>query len=78
MCIESKRAAVERQQELVEPDQFPQETSPIGGQDVAEVSQVRQKVPDTTQTRYNILEEVGQAIQEVPDISHDTTCPEEP
>ncbi|XP_075818049.1 inositol hexakisphosphate and diphosphoinositol-pentakisphosphate kinase 1 isoform X4 [Microtus pennsylvanicus] len=57
---------VERPQELVEPDQPPQEspveTSPLGGQDVAEVSQVCQEVPDATQTRSNILEEV-------PDIS---------
>ncbi|XP_041534704.1 inositol hexakisphosphate and diphosphoinositol-pentakisphosphate kinase 1 isoform X7 [Microtus oregoni] len=71
---------VERPQELVEPNQPPQEspveTSPLGGQDVAEVSQVCQEVPDATQTRSNILEEV-------PDISqlllknHDTatsTC----
>ncbi|XP_038186073.1 inositol hexakisphosphate and diphosphoinositol-pentakisphosphate kinase 1 isoform X8 [Arvicola amphibius] len=78
---------VKRQQELVEPSQSPLEspveTSPLGGQDVAEVSQVSQEVPDTTQTRSNILEEVGQPSQEVPDISqlflknHDTatsTC----
>lgn len=64
---------VERQQELVEPDQSPQEspveTSPLGGQDVAEVSQVYQEAPDTTQTCSNILEEVSQPSQEVPDIS---------
>nr|XP_048315459.1 inositol hexakisphosphate and diphosphoinositol-pentakisphosphate kinase 1 isoform X15 [Myodes glareolus] len=57
---------VERQQELVEPDHSPQEspveTSPLEGQDVAEVSQVCQEVPDTTQTCSSILEEV-------PDIS---------
>ncbi|CAO2579142.1 Inositol hexakisphosphate and diphosphoinositol-pentakisphosphate kinase 1 [Lemmus lemmus] len=59
---------VERQQELVGPEQSPQESpveiSPLGGQDVC------QEVPDTTQTHYNILEEVGQPTQEVPDISH--------
>ncbi|CAO2579139.1 Inositol hexakisphosphate and diphosphoinositol-pentakisphosphate kinase 1 [Lemmus lemmus] len=58
----------ERQQELVGPEQSPQESpveiSPLGGQDVC------QEVPDTTQTHYNILEEVGQPTQEVPDISH--------
>ncbi|XP_057636645.1 inositol hexakisphosphate and diphosphoinositol-pentakisphosphate kinase 1 isoform X11 [Chionomys nivalis] len=57
---------IERPQELVEPDQPPQEspveTSPLGGQDVAEVSQLCQEVPDATQTCSNILEEV-------PDIS---------
>ncbi|XP_026643447.1 inositol hexakisphosphate and diphosphoinositol-pentakisphosphate kinase 1 isoform X5 [Microtus ochrogaster] len=71
---------VERPQELVEPNQPPQEspveTSPLGGQDVAEVSQVCQEVPDATQMCSNTLEEV-------PDISqlllknHDTatsTC----
>ncbi|XP_076424705.1 inositol hexakisphosphate and diphosphoinositol-pentakisphosphate kinase 1 isoform X9 [Peromyscus maniculatus bairdii] len=64
---------VERQQELVEPNQSPQEppveVSPLGGQDVAEVSQTCQEVPDTTQTCHDILEEVGQPNQEVPDIS---------
>lgn len=63
----------ERQQELVEPNQSPQEppveVSPLGGQDVAEVSQTCQEVPDTTQTCHDILEEVGQPNQEVPDIS---------
>ncbi|KAM7340615.1 hypothetical protein ACRRTK_001230 [Alexandromys fortis] len=71
--IESKRAAVKGQQELVEPDQTPEdslvETNPLGGQDVAEVSLVCQDVPDTTQTCYNILEKIRQPSQEVPDIS---------
>ncbi|XP_049989288.1 inositol hexakisphosphate and diphosphoinositol-pentakisphosphate kinase 1-like isoform X2 [Alexandromys fortis] len=71
---------VERPQELVEPDQPPQEspveTSPLGGQDVAEVSQVCQEVPDATQTRSNILEEVPD-ISQLLLKSHDTapsTC----
>ncbi|XP_059117228.1 inositol hexakisphosphate and diphosphoinositol-pentakisphosphate kinase 1 [Peromyscus eremicus] len=73
---------VERQQALLEPTQSPQEPpveiSPLGGQDVAEVSQTCQEVPDTTQTCHDILEEVSQPNQEVPDISqlflknHDT------
>ncbi|KAL1785748.1 inositol hexakisphosphate and diphosphoinositol-pentakisphosphate kinase 1 isoform X7 [Sigmodon hispidus] len=64
---------VERQQELVEPNQSPQEppveTSPLGGQNVHDVSQTYQEVPSTTQTCHDILEEVGQPNQEVPDIS---------
>ncbi|XP_036039398.1 inositol hexakisphosphate and diphosphoinositol-pentakisphosphate kinase 1 isoform X11 [Onychomys torridus] len=44
---------VERQQELVEPNQPPQEPpveiSPLGGQGVAEVSQTCQEVPDISQ-----------------------------
>ncbi|KAL6035806.1 hypothetical protein STEG23_005203 [Scotinomys teguina] len=63
---------IERQQELVEPNLSPQEPpveiSPLGSQDVAEVSQTCQEVPDTTQTCHDILE-VGQPNQEVPDIS---------
>ncbi|XP_051039537.1 inositol hexakisphosphate and diphosphoinositol-pentakisphosphate kinase 1 isoform X3 [Phodopus roborovskii] len=72
---------IERQQELIEPNQSPQEPPveirPLG-QDVAEVSQTCQVVPDTTQTHHDILEEVSQTNQEVPDISqlflknHDT------
>ncbi|XP_005068571.1 inositol hexakisphosphate and diphosphoinositol-pentakisphosphate kinase 1 isoform X5 [Mesocricetus auratus] len=63
---------IERQQELIESNQSPQEPSveisPLG-QGVAEVSQTCQEVPDTTQTCHDILEEVGQHNQEVPDIS---------
>ncbi|XP_029392137.1 inositol hexakisphosphate and diphosphoinositol-pentakisphosphate kinase 1 isoform X5 [Mus pahari] len=74
---------IERQQELVEPTQslqeLPVEICPSGSQDVTEVSQTCQEVPDITQLCHDILEEIGQPKQEVPDISqlllkdHDTT-----
>lgn len=73
----------ERQQELAEPTQFPQELPvkicPAGSEHVTEVSQSYQEVPDTIQPCCDILEEIGQPSQEVPDISqlllknHDTT-----
>ncbi|XP_031227513.1 inositol hexakisphosphate and diphosphoinositol-pentakisphosphate kinase 1 isoform X5 [Mastomys coucha] len=73
----------ERQQELAEPTQSPQELPvkicPAGSEHVTEVSQSYQEVPDTIQPCCDILEEIGQPSQEVPDISqlllknHDTT-----
>lgn len=78
---------IERQQELAESTQLPQEPpveiSPPGSQDVTEVNQTCQEVPDIIQPCHDILEEIGQPNQEVPDISqlllknHDTatnTC----
>lgn len=74
---------IERQQELVEPAQSPQELPveicPSGSQGVTKVSQTCQEVPDIVQPCHNIHEEIGQPQQEVPDISqlllkdHDTT-----
>nr|XP_034349736.1 inositol hexakisphosphate and diphosphoinositol-pentakisphosphate kinase 1 isoform X6 [Arvicanthis niloticus] len=77
---------IERQQELAEPTQSPQELPveicPPGSQDVTEVSQTCQEVPDIIQPCHDILE-IGQPNQEVPDMSqlllqnHDTitnTC----
>ncbi|XP_063139793.1 inositol hexakisphosphate and diphosphoinositol-pentakisphosphate kinase 1 isoform X7 [Rattus norvegicus] len=73
--------------ELAESTQSPQEPpveiSPPGSQDDTEVNQTCQEVPDTIQPCHDILEEIGQPNQEVPDISqlllknHDTatnTC----
>lgn len=74
---------IERQQELAEPAQSPQELPveicPSGSQGVTEVSQTCQEVPDIIQPFHDILEETGQPKQEIPDISqlllkdHDTT-----
>lgn len=78
---------IERQQELAESTQCPQEPPveicPPGSLDVTEVSQTCQEVPDIIQPCHDNLEEIGQPNQEVPDISqlllknHDTatnTC----
>ncbi|XP_007619838.1 inositol hexakisphosphate and diphosphoinositol-pentakisphosphate kinase 1 isoform X9 [Cricetulus griseus] len=67
---------IERQQELIEPNQSPQEP-PV------EISALGQDVAEVSQTCHDILEKVSQPNQEVPDISqlflknHDTatnTC----
>lgn len=78
---------IERQQELAESTQCPQEPPveicPPGSLDVTEVNQTCQEVPDIIQPCHDNLEEIGQPNQEVPDISqlllknHDTatnTC----
>ncbi|XP_029329313.1 inositol hexakisphosphate and diphosphoinositol-pentakisphosphate kinase 1 isoform X7 [Mus caroli] len=74
---------IERQQELAEPAQPPQELPveicPSGSQGVTKASQTCQEVPDIVQPCHDIHEEIGQPQQEVPDISqlllkdHDTT-----
>ncbi|XP_028622702.1 inositol hexakisphosphate and diphosphoinositol-pentakisphosphate kinase 1 isoform X2 [Grammomys surdaster] len=73
---------IERQQELAEttqsPQELPVEICPPGSQDVTKVSQTCQEVPDIIQPCHDILE-IGQPNQEVPDMSqlllknHDTT-----
>uniref|UniRef100_A0A2K6V7K7 Inositol hexakisphosphate and diphosphoinositol-pentakisphosphate kinase n=1 Tax=Saimiri boliviensis boliviensis TaxID=39432 RepID=A0A2K6V7K7_SAIBB len=87
----AQELSIEGEQELFEPNQSsqvrPVETSQPYDDEVAEVSQPCQEVPDISQPYQNISEELSQPCQEVPDISqqcqehHDNgnhTCQEVP